>query len=142
MIKILDILLRTAALLASLFLFFSYTTLLNSFPWGNEDAYMFWGLLIPYIIVPLFLGYGLIRFLHATITFVVKKERTYPISAPLYLLLALLLMIPDWIGFDSKTNLTGRWMGVITSAISFVLLVFDLKKGALDFKRDLRDGKI
>jgi hypothetical protein len=132
-IRLLDILLRIAALSATLFLSYAYSTSLDSFPWGRNSAYMFWVLLLYYFILPAFFIYGVIRFFHGVLTHAATKERIYLTSAPLFLFITFLLIIPVWMGIEAETDIKGRWTGVLTSLLSATLIVPDLKRGAQAF---------
>lgn len=140
-IRFLDILLRIAALSTCLFLSWSYSTSLDSFPWGNNNAYMIWALLLYYVILPAFFIYGVIRFFHGVVTHSTTKEKTYLNAAPLYLFLTFLLIIPVWTGFEGETGIKGRWTGIITSLIAAALVMPDLRNGAKKIKADLYAGK-
>lgn len=119
---ILDKILLVAILLTCVFVGYLYTSILSFFPWGQTNSYFIWGLLIYNIIIPLVLVVGLLRL------FLLPKSK-YFFQNLSFFIVGLLLYLPFGYGFDSETDLMGRWLGVITALIAIVLLILDWKKG-------------
>jgi membrane-anchored protein YejM (alkaline phosphatase superfamily) len=98
---------------------FSFTTILDFFPWGNADAYVVWELLIVRFIIPYFIVTGVVRLL-------INYLESSIYSKFSFFVVAILLYIPSYIGFDLATDILARWSGVIISVLLLTLLSFDM----------------
>lgn len=119
-LRILNIIVLVGALLACVFLFVGYSSLLTFFPWGDDKAYVIWEPLLVYFIFPGFLVFGIVQLL----TFKSNFKYRYTL-----LLVGFMLLLPTLLGFDLETDKVGRWSGVITSLIAIIWIgagVFDL----------------
>ena len=117
--EILSLFVLTIALAVSLFLFWAYSLLLDFFPWGNDKAYVIWEPLVRYFIVPGYLTIGCLVIL-------LSKQRNYAILGFHLLFIGLSFTLPSVFGFDSDTDLKGRWCGVVVSVIAAVLTINDI----------------
>lgn len=119
---IFDKILLVVVQLTCLFIGYLYTSILSFFPWGQTKSYFIWGLLIYNIIIPLVLAAGILR-----LFFLPRSKHLFQKLS--FFIVGILLYLPFGYGFDSETDLWGRWLGVITAIIAIVLLILDKKKG-------------
>jgi hypothetical protein len=104
----------------------AYTEMLDFFPWGNNNAYVIWGILLIYVIIPSFFAIGIAKIILA------KWARSI-YSVVLFMEVAVIIMIPPLIGFDYAEDMFGRWAGVITSLIAIALITIDIVKSIQNF---------
>jgi len=99
---------------------FFFSTLLDFFPWGSNDAYVIWEPLLVYYLIPCFVLLGFLRLI------LIRKTR-YFFSKITFFIASVLLYIPSFIGFDLPTDIFSRWIGVICPLILILIFLFEIK---------------
>lgn len=59
----------------------------------------------------------------------------------LYFVLALMLYLPSFVGFDLESDSFGRWIGVISMLIAFILTIIDVIRLNMGLGNLLQEGK-
>lgn len=113
-----NIFVSIAVLFICAFFVYAFSTLLDFFPWGNNSSYVIWEPLIIYFIIPLFILLGLVR--------IIILSTSNVFFNMLYFLIALMLYLPSHFGFDLESDSFGRWIGVISMLIAFILTIIDV----------------
>ena len=115
--KILNVIILISALLACIFLFVGYSSLLDFFPWGNDKAYVIWEPLLVYYIIPGFIMSGIVQLL------ALKGNAKHRYIS---MVVGFMLLLPTWLNFDLETDKLGRWSGVVTSFVSILWIIANL----------------
>ena len=119
-VRILNIALLMVVLVVCSFLFIGYSALLDFFPWGSNKSYVIWEPLVIYYIIPGFICVGVLNlFIHKS------GDR---LSCLIYLIIGLFTTIPVLAGFDLEEDDSGRWLGVLSSVLSIILIINVLSK--------------
>ena len=99
------------------YLFISFTSIIDAFPWGNSRAAgPFMEPVMLYYLVPLLFTAAILSLIFYF------KDKNYS-SAIMYGLLCVALYIPSHFGFKEAHEVTGRWVGLFVTLIAALVLI-------------------